>query len=630
VSAGELIPVSGGTRPTAGATGRAPSGVHRHTTVDSRVVGWLESLVRAVKHLWGDHMSLIAVGMVALQTVTRVVIVSRSYYWEDDFTHLSGSAAEPLSWGLMVSDYKDHLEILPNAVYWVLAHHASPSFAAPTAIIVAMQLAVSVLMWLLLRDLFGPQPFLLVPFAMFLFTPLNLANATWFAAGLEGLSLQLAMVGTLWCTARWCARPRWTWLLGALAFQGFGLLCWEKSLVILPAALLMQVLVVWRGRDATWIRRELTRGWRLWAGQLGLWVSYAALYSLVVDGSERRLSTQDGVSAATAVRDMVVGTFVPGLYGSPWNVSGAANTLYPRNGPVLQVVAVLVVVSLVWVSVHRLGRRAIRTWVFLGMYLAADVALLLWGRVGFFSITARDPRYVFDALIIACIVLAAGFLPLRNEDIPGERRPTQPGLSSAVQLAVLVGASCLLMSIQLAPVVERRESREFVAGMLAWLDRYPERSVVNAEMPRSVAFVRYRGVLQSVGRDAPFDLPGTQVFLFDGFAQMRPAAVPVDVLVRSAHTASCGWSVQPAATIGAIPSARAGPTNVVGLTYRAAANTTLRARVGSSPWQEVDVPKGNGQAWFVVPDQSGDIEVEAPMQADVCLAQVQAGPAWPG
>ena len=411
---------------------------------------------------------------VVVQTAVRLVTVARTYWWEDDYTHLVSSQDANLSWHLLVHDYKDHLEILTNAIYWALARHPTSSFVGATVIIVALQVAVSVLMWVALRLVFGSRPFLLVPFAVFLFTPLALVDTLWPAAAFQGLPLQACMLAGLCAAVLWARTKRWWWAAASVCASVIGMLFWEKGLVILPFLLAFHLLVLWRGRPWSERARVLRTQWHMWLPHAVAWIAYLVLYLQVVDGSERNLTTNDGVTQAAAVKDVVLETFLPGLYGSPWTPNGAAATLYPISGPLLQVLTVLVLLVVVAISWLVLGQRAWAAWAMLAIYVAGDVGLLFWGRAGFFSITARDPRYVFDALPVVCLCLAAAFLRVGKEPAPTDRTIQVP-LRVATPLAVAVGASCLLMTIQLAPTVERTFSRQYLSGVLTWLERYPDR-----------------------------------------------------------------------------------------------------------------------------------------------------------
>src|SRR3954449_9195346 len=126
-----------------------------------------------------------ALMMLAVQLLVRAVIVPQSYWWEDDFFHLAEARTKGLTPGFLVSDYNDHLEILPNFLWWLLTRVTDSSWAPAAVLILVFSMAASGAMFLLLRELFGARPAILVPFAAYLFSPLFLAAYTWLAACID-------------------------------------------------------------------------------------------------------------------------------------------------------------------------------------------------------------------------------------------------------------------------------------------------------------------------------------------------------------------------------------------------------------------------------------------------------------
>ena len=81
-------------------------------------------------------------------------------------------------------------------------------------------------------------------FAAYLFTPILLVPLSWLAAGLEAWPLQIALLGTALGMVRVGSGGGRGWLWFATAAHVFGRSPWEKSLLVLPAVLGIQVLVV--------------------------------------------------------------------------------------------------------------------------------------------------------------------------------------------------------------------------------------------------------------------------------------------------------------------------------------------------------------------------------------------------
>ena len=332
-----------------------------------------------------SRVSLAAAALVVLQFLVRLALVPQSYWWQDDFLHLETARRLGSTADLLVRDYNDHLELVPNAVYWLLTQVTTDSFAPAAVVLLVLQLVASVLMWLLLRELFGETPALLVPFAAYLFTPILLVPLSWLAAGLEAWPLQIALLGTALGMVRVGSGGGRGWLWFATAAHVFGLLSWEKSLLVLPAVLGIQVLVVDMGRP--WRERvgHLTAHRAAWLWQAGLAAAYLVLYLSVVDGSERAPSQAE---YGRAVGDVVFRVLLPGLFGGPWRVTGALNTLFPDPGQTLAVGFALLAAAIVALTFRRNGTQALGPWLLVVLYVGADIALLLAGRTSFLLLVA--------------------------------------------------------------------------------------------------------------------------------------------------------------------------------------------------------------------------------------------------
>lgn len=587
-----------------------------------------------VNRLLSDPVALTAYVLIGLQLIYRAVTISRSYYWQDDFRHLSLMREEGLTPSTLVRDYNDHLEILNNVLYWLLSRAPTTHFWPAVVVIMLLQVAASVLMWQLLRHLLVSRPSLLIPFAVFLFSPLMLVSTLWLAAALEMLWLQVAMLGALWCLFKWHDGGGRRWLVGTFVFHVVGLLAWEKSLVILPLMLASIVLIGMRGRPVRERLRTLRRHWGFWVGHLLVWVGYLALYLTVTDGSEKGLGSL-GFSPFTAASRILFALFLPGMFGAPWTSTGADNTQYPYVNLAIRILAILAVLVLFALSVYVSGRNALEPWLLLLLYVAGDIALVLWGRAGFLELVARDPRYVADAVPVACICIALAFQGGRTDAAQREEEEEAPHASIlsqpvAASLAVVLTASCLLTGIQLAPVVERTYSRDYVRTLLEEYDRYPGRAVVDTVTTPQIAFMNHSDLLEAVGQDAPFNKPSTRLFMFDSLATMRLVELKDLVVSHSGPKKDCGYPVgRKPVVIGELDEKYMRGDLVARVGYVTGVDARIRLRVGDHPWQQLRVTPGLGYAWFVIPQQSGEILVQAIGEEGVCISDIRVGQPWP-
>jgi hypothetical protein len=573
-------------------------------------------------------VTLAAGALIAAHTVVLLAVVPRSYFWEDDYLHLLQARTEGLHVGLLVQDYNDHLEVLPNLVYWALGRLAGASFLLPALLLIGLALWSSILMWLVLRELFGPRPRLLVPLALFLFSPLCLVPDTWLASGIELLPLLVSMLATCLCMLRYQHRGRYGWLVGSWAANAAGLLCWEKAVLILPFTLGVVILIAWAGLPWRDRWRKLAGAWLGWLGHVVLVLGFVALYLSVVDGSER-VSAHAAPYLRSAV-SMVAEVFLPGLFGGPWWVRDAAHTLYPTPGVGLVVFFLALAAVVVYASIRISGRRALAAWALLAGHLAVAVTLVLWGRGAYLQLVAHDPRYLVDVLPTAVIALAASFTPRRGLRPTPRQRQLSHWFTVSIggSVAVVVAASGLLTTFQLVPVVSHGNARNYVEALRQQIAANPGRAIADGPVPPEIVPLAQSQMLAALGIENSFGQPGTRMHVFDGLGRLVPAEIPHPALYRRGPAPGCGWKVHTRPV--RLPDLPAGTSRdaVVRLGYLAGQPGLLHLAVGRDV-QTLAVPGGLGEAWFQ-PVTTGPMRVWLTRNSTgTCLADLSVGTAWP-
>ena len=129
---------------------------------------------RAFRQWLTRHRVLLAGLLLVLgQAVLRVKVGAGSYFWQDDFLHLDLSRTLGLYADYLVRDYSGHVEPAQYLVIWAVGQLGQGSFVPAVVVLVGLQALASTLLLVLLQLLFGRSPWLLVPFAAYLFTPLD-------------------------------------------------------------------------------------------------------------------------------------------------------------------------------------------------------------------------------------------------------------------------------------------------------------------------------------------------------------------------------------------------------------------------------------------------------------------------
>ncbi|GAB3033730.1 hypothetical protein GCM10011376_30240 [Nocardioides flavus (ex Wang et al. 2016)] len=574
---------------------------------------------------------MIAAALVLLQAVVRGWVVSGSYYFQDDFAHLDLARRSGLTSEYLVRDYGGHFEVGQYFLLWVMSHTIDQTFAPAAFAIVIMQAVASVLLFILLRTLFGPSPFILLPWTVYLFTPLAVGWSSWLSAAMQALPLQIATALVLIASAKAHKTGSRAWATGSVAAFAVGLLMWQKAGLILPLALAVHLLVVadpqpWRER-----LRGLRRTAGMWVGLVGVLTAYIVVYLNVVDGGLDS-TAREGVEVGPMFGETLFRMFVPGLFGGPWHSTGAESTIFPYTETYPAMIFSLAFLGIVVASFMVTGRRALQGWFLLVGYLVADLALLGLGRADWIGILLRDPRYVADALPVMTIAVLAAFRGLW-EPAPDERKAAQ-WLRSRMSLRMTMNAvavlivSCLVTTVRMAPVVQHDYAANYALGVARQMKEDPRRSVINTAPPFEVsARADLQGMMNAIGADVVFDRPATDMYLFDGLAQLKRMDLFPGSPSETGPQEGCGWSVgRLYEDLWAIDEEPVAP-RILRMGYYSGVPATLDVSLAERT-HTVELPAGLGQAFFVIGPEAGDVAARVSDGGSICITDVAVGPAW--
>ena len=131
------------------------------------------------------------------------------------------------------------------------------------SVVFVLMACASVAALRVLRTLFGERRVILVPLVVYLLTPLTVPGLGWWSAAMESVPLQLAIFMALNAHMWYVRTGRARHLAVAVAWVGFGLLFFEKALV-LPVLLFAVTAAFFRVTGRGWPER----GW-CWSGTGG-------------------------------------------------------------------------------------------------------------------------------------------------------------------------------------------------------------------------------------------------------------------------------------------------------------------------------------------------------------------------
>lgn len=489
-----------------------------------------------------EHLTAVALVLVIAQTVWRAHLLSQSWFQGDDVTLLLGAE---LSWSYLGQVYNGHFMPVSLLLVWAVSEAGPYAWGGVVLLMSALSLLTSLAMFWLLRSVFGPRPLLLVPLVVYLATPLTVPSWLWWAASVQAVPLQLALVTGVAAYVRWLRGGRNAWLLLVLAalLLGFGS-SFAKAAIGLPLLLLATGLLLHFAHEHRVY--GAVRGVRAQAGAGALVAVPTVAAGLYYLGRAEQAVSEyrvESLSEVAAYLWLLARTFPVAALGWPaeWTQAGvvaAPPAAAAGAGLLLLSFAVLTV----WVR-----PRAGWAWLALAAYvLLVDALPLLVGRAGWSTVVASDVRYLADAAVPLALMLAFALMSLRS---PGRsagsvlRSPVvrRNALAGGSVLLVLFAVAASLTQLRQAGQAEERSrplrdfvhtaeaSMAFTGGAAAVV--YPRELpayIFQRELAAPVRFTdELLAPLEGTGSvRLPSDPePATEPWTFDGWGHLVPAGL---------------------------------------------------------------------------------------------------------
>lgn len=499
--------------------------------------------------LVANPLRTVAILLTLLAIGVRLSVVRDAFFITDDYMLSARAMENTLSWGYATRVHTGHFEPIGFVTMWLLAHYAPLNWPVTVVVLVAGQLLLFVVVWQLLKELFGRRPLILVPYALVLFTPLTMPAFTWLSAAIIWLPLMIGLAGAMRWHVRYVRTGRWQDALRAAAWFVVMLASFEKSLIYLPYAIALTFAVrpdvAMRLSD---LRRLFVSRWHVWLGYLVPLVGYLLLYIPGVRsiGNDSPITQPSLGPLSDFVFLSVFRTLIPGAMGGPWTWQptsyGLAIVDSPRAFDWFCWILALVVVG-ISLALRTSAARFIAAFT---VYLAGSVAAIAAGRVAFGgSIVALETRYLADATIPLIVTLGAMVMPL-----VGERNPWTPfadqvreHLPSARRAGiVVVGVSAMILTSLhsmdgYAGFSSRNPYRAFVDNTRTTLAALPEDAqIFDTLVPGEIIgplFADYNRASRYLSplvddrlrKDLYTRLTYTNPYVLNGFGQLVPMRV---------------------------------------------------------------------------------------------------------
>lgn len=422
---------------------------------------------------------LLGLLMIAAQLCFRGWAVYGAWFQFDDLAWWSivTNATSP---DFLMEGYGGHLMPAGFGITWLLRTHLDPlDFRPEATVLLVLQALASLGCLRLLRSLFGARPFILSCLALYLFSAISMPAYIWWAAGINQLPLQVAFFFGTHSMVEYLRTSRRRHALFAALWIVFGLLFYEKSLVV---GLIYGVIAFgWFGTGTPTVRlRQLWRSYSFGIVTLGaVAAAYLAIYAQY--GLNFAPGAADQTPLTPVLLKMVGQAWATGIVGGPlrWNTNGpVGSTADPSQ---LVVVIAWLFIGLVVYRGWTSRLRSLRAWSLPVVVLVADLLLVAAGRatlVG--SGIGLEYRYQTELPALTAVALGLAFLPLRGAVETVEPKPDAPESDLerpwvATSLTLAVAGLGVYSSLQFVTDWQAEDrSKSYITSVAGQLTSSPE------------------------------------------------------------------------------------------------------------------------------------------------------------
>ncbi len=591
---------------------------------------------------------MVAAGVVLVlaQLAFRGWALSGSYFYFDDLAFMSRAMNDDFGWDYLMESYGGHLMPGGFALAWILTDWAPYGWATWAAVLLALQALAGFGMLRLLLSLFGRRPFVLALLAGYLAYVFTLPAGLWWAAGINQLPLQVALVFGLHAFLAHLRTRRLLPLATSVLWTLAGLAFYEKTVLLIGIYAL--VALGWFGSGKTPDRlRSIWDRYRVAVVTYTLLgAGYVAAYAELglnfgpTDTSQPWWPIADNL-VLTALASAVVGGPIR------WEPLSVGSFADPTQ----------LVLTISWVAIAGLAVYAYRTrtlskraWAPLGFALLANVALLASARANLVGPDiAREYRYQTESAALLVLGIGLAFLPVLDAPEQNQPRPDVPRTYDDRRLVAavtaLVVAAATYSSVRYVDLWQERNPTEAdVAAVERGLAEAPQSPtpLVDAAIPDTMLW-GYRfpeNTLSHVFRNLAdrTEYPRVAVdnlYVVDGAGDLSPVTVTT---IRSMVPADgCGYPVDDS---GDVTIPLDGP--VIGggwwvrIGYASDTDVTVRIVAGLVD-RRIELPEGIHNVYLAVEGDFSSIllvnadavDEDGPSDPGVCFTDLSLGYAVP-
>ena len=441
-------------------------------------------------------VTLAALTLMAVQLLWMASLLNRAYFRQDDYYYLDRALTHGLSWPYLTMVDAGHLLPAGFAIAWVLARVSLYNWPLTSLSILILLAAADLAALRMLRTLFGARLAILIPLAVFLFSPLTLAPVAWWSVALEELPLELGLFLAVTAHVRYLRGGRFRSALAAAGWLLLAMAGMDKGAVVPVLLFAVTSAFFIEGRWPAAMLLAARRYWRAWLLYGAVLAGYCVLFftSLPAYSTPQRIPVTAGRIFSFGWT-LVSSTLVPGAMGGPWRWAPlAGGSAFPAPPSALvQLTCGLALVIVIASCVYRVG--AWRAWaIVLGWVVSADVVPVVLGRLGVTpaGVLGLLQRYAMDAVPVLVLCLGLAFVPVaggagryrlrqRAATPSGPAVPAVPAaavrIGSALLATVLLGGS--FWSLQtLQDATRTQAARSYIATARAAVAQTPGRALI--------------------------------------------------------------------------------------------------------------------------------------------------------
>ena len=582
---------------------------------------------------------LVAVSLTTVMAVFRFILLGKSWFYFDDFEFLQDAHSGGISPDTLLKPIAGHVLVTTRFLTWLVLLPGEPSWLLARVILAALFAASCWSLWWMLRVCFDNPRVSLIPFTLYATSATVGLWAGWWASAIQEFTLAIALFNAIGWGVRYLRTPRLQSLAATYAWWLFGMISFEKSIVILLVLPMIAFSYFTSGGLISRIKQLWGKYRTALIATFVLAVSTSALYAWYVpEASQTKLE----FSSIWPLLDVMLGkTLWTMLAAGPLQWSNTTGAVTP-DPPAIYFNLVLVLVAGCFVYLAGQRRRVGRGVAMVAVIFVFAYGLLLVTRaVSMGAALGYLYRYQGEVFLVAVMALALALMPLRGSVESSEPR-IEPLFRLAPSETFIVGLICLVSVFALVSTITYYQSWQVfpsrAESYLANLDKGASANkgsvIAGGRVPDDILwaihgpYTKVENFIKPFAIPAKFDQPTTSLRIVDDKGHLRAAIVSARGETKTGPSKECGWMVTTS------KSARLPMTHAMipwewwaRMGYMAGTATRIQVTAGSERFQKT-LPAGVGELYFPT---SGDydslrVEVLTP-KSTICLDKIVIGDA---